>query len=467
MEGIIKRYRSVIGPRDFYKRAMRIAIPVMLQSLIQNLVSLIDNFMVAGLGDVKMSGVNIAGQMLFVSMVFTNAICMAGGIFMTQFYGADDKKGMQQTFRFKLAILGIMAVLYMLACFVFNRPILKLMVIGNSQADKILEQGSSYMFLMGFIGIPMIISVAIASSLREIGQVKAPLLISVCATIVNTFFNWLFIYGNLGAPRLEVRGAAYATIIARCVEMIIYLIYVRKIKPPFLIKITELFRVDTKLFGSILKKGWMVVASEMLWVISETITTALYNGKGGADVVSGMASSFAIANLYFVAFGGISTAASVLIGKSLGEGKLDKARQEKTWLYSAAIIFGVIMTFVGLLTVLLVPVVFGNLSLNAQKICKEMVFGMALFMPAWVFINTEFAISRAGGDTMMGIILDGIGTVAIVIPGTFILALCTSVGPVAMYMLMKLVDFPKIVVAYFWLKKEKWVRNLAVENASR
>ena len=80
-------------------KALLIAIPVMLQQLIQSLVSLIDNFMVSGLGDVSMSGVNVARQVLFVFMIFVNTICMSGGIFLTQFYGAKDEKGMQQAFR--------------------------------------------------------------------------------------------------------------------------------------------------------------------------------------------------------------------------------------------------------------------------------------------------------------------------------------------------------------------------------
>ncbi|MCI6546156.1 MAG: MATE family efflux transporter, partial [Spirochaetia bacterium] len=78
-----------IGTSSFYKRALMIALPVIGQLLIQSLVSLIDNFMVAGLGDIKMGGVNIAGQINFIFLVFANTICMAGGIFMSQFKGAE------------------------------------------------------------------------------------------------------------------------------------------------------------------------------------------------------------------------------------------------------------------------------------------------------------------------------------------------------------------------------------------
>ena len=452
------------GPASFYATALKIAIPVMAQMLIQNLVSLIDNFMVAGLGDVKMSGVNICGQIIFVFMVFMNTICMAGGIFLTQFSGAKDKDGMRQSFCFKLWMGLFVVAIFSFACFVIPRQILSLMVRGNTQAELILDQGEKYMRIMGFMGIPWMLSAMISSSLREIGRVKVPLVISIIATCVNTICNWILIYGNLGAPRLEVRGAAIATVIARSVEALIFIGWMLKNKPDFAIRLLDLIRINFRLFGQILKKAWMIMLSEMVWAIAETITTALYNGRGGADVVSGMSSSFAISNLFFVAFSGIITSTGVIIGKDLGAGELNKAREEKVWLLNGSKIFGLFFTGVGLLCMLLVPVVFRNLSLNAQSICRHMVLVMAIYMPAWVYINGQFAVSRAGGDTMMGMLVDGIGNLGVVIPGIFLLAKCTTVGPVIMYAIIKFVEVPKIMIAHFWLKKEKWVVNLAERN---
>ena len=293
--------RGLFGPGQFYREALAIAVPIMLQQLIQSLVSLVDNFMVSGLGDVCMSGVNVAGQVLFIFMVFLNAICMSGGIFMTQFFGAENKEGMQQAFRFKLAA-GLAAFIpYVLVCVVFPRQVLSLMLIGNSQADLILDQAVQYIRIMFWMGIPMTISVSIASSMRDMGQVRIPLVITVIATLVNTTFNWLLIYGNLGFPRLDVRGAALATVIARLVEFVIFLAVYIRMKPDFAVRLSDLLKIDRSLFKEIFKKSALVLFCEMVWVFSETITTAIYNGRGGADVVSGMASSFTIANLYFVA----------------------------------------------------------------------------------------------------------------------------------------------------------------------
>lgn len=452
---------SSFGPLDFYINALKIAVPVMAQLLIQNLVSLIDNFMVSGLGDVKMSGVNITGQIIFMFMVFANTICMAGGIFMTQYSGAKDKAGMRQAFCFKLWASFFVLALYSLSCFAFPRKILSYMVMGNSQSDSILIEGVKYMKIMGFMGLPWLISSMISSSLRDIGEVKVPLVISIVATLTNTLFNWLLIYGHLGFARLEVQGAALATVIARCLEAFLFICYMIKKCPPFVIRLLDMFSVNLRLFREIFKKAWMMMCSEMIWALAETITTALYNGRGGADVVSGMSASFAIANLFFVSFSGICTATAVILGKELGRGQLQKAREEKVWLLNGAKIFGLFFTFVGLLCMFLVPLVFRKLSPASRQICSQMVLVMALYMPLWVYINGQFSVSRAGGDTMMGMLVDGIGHLFIVIPGIFFMAKFTAIGPVMMYAIIKAVEIPKITIAHFWLKKEKWLVNLA------
>lgn len=451
--------KQYFGNLQFYKKALLIGIPVMLQSLIQSLVSLIDSFMVAGLGDIKMSGVNVSGQVLFVFMVLQGAVSTSGGIFLTQFSGAKDKKGMQQAFAFKLVTSFSLVILYFLVTMVFTRKVLSLMVIGNTQAALILDQGEEYMFLMGFIGIQSIISYNIASSYREIGKVKVPLIISVTAALINTFLNYGLIYGNLGMPRLDVKGAAYATIIAKTVEMLLFIAYAIKDKPDF-IDLSVLKHINFKLFGQIFKKGSMIIISQMMWIISETITAAIYNGRGGADVVSGMAASFAIANLLFVSLAGITTSTGVIIGKSLGSNQLNRARKEKVWMLTAAIVFGCFMSLIGLSTAALVPVVFGSLSQNARRICKLMLMLMSMFMPLWTYINAQLAVSRAGGDTRVCMWVDGCTTL-VTIPMLFLLAVFTNSSPIVMYLSLKLFDIGKIILAHSELKKERWVVNLS------
>ena len=454
---------KLFGSAEFYKKALLIAIPVMLQQLIQSLVSLIDNFMVSGLGDVSMSGVNVAGQVLFVFMIFVNTICMSGGIFLTQFCGAKDEKGMQQAFRFKL-VLGLAAFIpYFFVCIVFPRQVLSLMLIGNTQAQQILAEAVRYIRIMFFMGPMMTVSVCIASSMRDMGNVRFPLAVTVVATLTNTLFNWILIYGRLGFPALGVEGAAIATVIARTLEFAIFIAAYIIRRPEFAVRLKDIGKIDRSLFREILKKGALMLFCEMVWVLSETVTTAIYNGRGGADVVSGMSSSFAIANLFFVAFGGIYNATGVVLGKTLGRGDLDEARKEKRWLLSGAAVFGIFMVGFALATTLFIPVVFGRLSVSAISICRRMVIMMAVFTPVWVYMNAQQAVARAGGDTKMGAYTDAMITIFVMLPLLFGLGLLTDIGPVELYLCIKLIDLAKVVIFHFWLKKERWLRNLTVE----
>lgn len=457
-------HKTYWGSPGFYRKALAIAVPVMLQALVQNLVSLVDNFMVSGLGDVKMSGVNVSNQVLFVFMIALMTLSSAGAIFMSQFNGANDREGMKQAFLFKFhAGLFMTAIVTGLAIFL-PRQILTLLVNTNSQREAVLEQGRAYISIILFTFVPMTLSIVIGSSLREIGKVHAPLYISVSAALVNTFLNWVFIYGNLGAPRLEVRGAALATVIARAYEMIVFIIYINRTKPPFYVRLRELYRVNMRVFVIILQKSGFIALSEMSWVLTETTMTAVFNGRGGAEIISGMAAGWAIANIFFLVFQGLHTSIGVIVGGTLGKNELDQARHEARWLRSGAIVAGTVVAMIESFSVLLIPIVFGNLSPGAQLITRNMLWVIAVYMPLWSYLNAQFATARAGGDAVMGVWVDVSVNIFLFLPAIFILAVLTNLGPIALYALVKITDFVKVGIAAWQLRTERWVKNMTGEH---
>ena len=457
-------HKTYWGSPGFYRKALAIAVPVMLQALVQNLVSLVDNFMVSGLGDVKMSGVNVSNQVLFVFMIALMTLSSAGAIFMSQFNGANDREGMKQAFLFKFhAGLFLTAIVTGLAIFL-PRQILTLLVNTNSQREAVLEQGRAYISIILFTFVPMTLSIVIGSSLREIGKVHAPLYISVSAALVNTFLNWVFIYGNLGAPRLEVRGAALATVIARAYEMIVFIIYINRTKPPFYVRLRELYRVNMRVFVIILQKSGFIALSEMSWVLTETTMTAVFNGRGGAEIISGMAAGWAIANIFFLVFQGLHTSIGVIVGGTLGKNELDQARHEARWLRSGAIVAGTVVAMIESFSVLLIPIVFGNLSPGAQLITRNMLWVIAIYMPLWSYLNAQFATARAGGDAVMGVWVDVSVNIFLFLPAIFILAVLTNLGPIALYALVKITDFVKVGIAAWQLRTERWVKNMTGEH---
>jgi Na+-driven multidrug efflux pump len=188
---------------------------------------------------------------------------------------------------------------------------------------------------------------------------------------------------------------------------------------------------------------------------------AMYNRRGGAEVVAGMAAGWTIANVFFLLFGGIWTSAAVLVGGALGANKLDEARRRAEWLKSGSTAVGVIMALPGAaLSALLIPLVFSNLSAAARSTSTGLVLVILLYLPLWGLLNIQFAISRAGGDTALGMYTDLSVNTLLFVPGAFILSMVTNIAPVPMFALLKLTDFVKYFVARHFLSKERWVRNL-------
>lgn len=437
----------------------------MLQSLITGMVSLVDNFMVANLGDVKMAAVNAANQVNFVYFIIVNTACMAGGIFLSQHRGAGNREGMQQAFRFKVIASLILSGLYFTVCMIKPEFLIGIMVSRNSAGQAIIAQGAIYMRSVAPSFIPFALAVAFGSSFREIGQTKVSLAASTSAALVNTFLNWVFIYGNLGAPRMEVAGAALATDIARCVEIALFLFWIVRRKPGFAIPVSSLFRMDRKILTEVLSRSGMMLFSETAWVLSETMITAMYNSRGGADTVAGMAAAWTIANLFFLVFGAVHTATSVIVGSTLGAGKLEEARTKGRWIMSGAVIFGIGIGCLAASSIFIVPVVFGNLSDSARVMTKSMVLVIAVYLPLWTLLNAQFALSRAGGDTTMGVYVDVGVTYLLFLPLAWALSALTPIGPVALFGWAKLTDFLKTAVAAWWLRKGRWVRNLATSGS--
>ncbi|MDR2479435.1 MAG: MATE family efflux transporter [Treponema sp.] len=457
----MKLFTARLGPPSFYRGALAIALPVMLQQFIMSMVSLIDNFMVAGLGDISMAAVNVTNQINFIYLVIINTICQAGGIYLAQFRGAGDSAGMQHAFRFKVIFAVVAAALYFVLCRTIPEKMIAMMTMGNAAQAEIITVGSGYLGLISWTLFPIAVSSAIGTSFREIARPKGPLFISASATLVNTAGNWLLIYGNMGAPRLEVAGAAYATIIARMFELGVFLVYARTAAAPFFTGFTKLFNIHRKFIGEILCKSGMIFVSELSWVSSETIMTAMYNRRGGAEVVAGMAAGWTIANIFFLLFGGIWTAAGVLVGGALGAGELDEARRRAAWLKSGSIAAGVIIAVPGaVLAALLIPLVFSNLSEAARSNSFGLVLVILGYLPLWGLLNIQFAISRAGGDTATGMYTDLSVNTFLFIPGAVILSLLTSMPPVPMFALLKLTDIIKCFICRHFLRKERWVNNL-------
>jgi Na+-driven multidrug efflux pump len=174
-----------------------------------------------------------------------------------------------------------------------------------------------------------------------------------------------------------------------------------------------------------------------------------------------MAAGWTLGNIFFLVFSGIHSTTAVVIGGVLGAGRLDEARKRAEWIKGGAVIFGAVVAVLGAgFSVLVIPIAFMNLTDAARSIAFGMVTVILVYMPLWALLNAQFAISRAGGDTAMGMYSDVSVNSLLFVPGAFLIAWTTNIGPVLMFAILKLSDIAKYFVARYFLNKEKWVRNL-------
>ncbi len=454
----------LFGHKKFYKKAMAIALPVMLQQFITALVSLVDNFMVSALGDEMMAAVNVANQFNFLFFVLLNVVCSAGGIYLAQYKGAQDEWGMKQSYRFKILLSIIIGIAYWAVLFFNPSPLINIMTHGNSAQTELVQHGADYMKIISFTALFMPFSFAIGTSYREIGKPTIPLVISVAATLVNTFLNWVLIYGNLGAPRLEVEGAAIATVTARIVEAVAFIVYAKLNKSQFYVGFRKMLKVNIPMFIEIMRKSALVFFAEITWVSSEMFITALYNSRGGAENVAGMAAGFAIANIFYLVFAGIHTATAVLVGNRLGAGHLKEAQIRAKWIMSGSTVAGAVIGICMALSSLAIPVIYGNLTPDAHTITKNLLFIVAAYMPIWALLNAQFAVSRSGGDALFGALIDVPVSIFAFAPLAAIFTFYTSVTAPFIFGIAKLTDFIKLVIAFYVLSKKRWVKKLTKDE---
>ena len=453
----LKKY---FGPANFYRYALSLSIPIIIQMFIQNFVSLIDNFMVANLGNIKLSAVNTSNQMTFLFFVSITTIAIGGGIFMAQCNGSRDIHGMQQSYKFKVVVMALVALLMFFISYFFPDFVLKMLLQSNNDVEAIIQEGKSYLRLIAITFIPITLSSSISSSFRDIGRVKAPMYIAISSTLVNTFFNYCLIYGNFYFPRLEVVGAAYATIIARVFELIAYYIYLKKVKPDFYTKLIKILDIDWKIFTKIFQCAIFVFIADMSWAVSETIAVGVYNGRGGSEVVAGMAAGWTIANLFFLIFPTVSSCVSVIVGTTLGRNELEKARDQARWLRIGGFILGAFVSFLELASIALIPLIYGKLSIPAQEIVKKLLIIVSIYMPLWTYQNAQYATARAGGDTVMSVWIDCTVNLLLFTPCMILLGMFTTFDAPSMYGLVKITSLVKAILAGWILKKERWLRKI-------
>ena len=458
-----KKLSRFIGDKAFYRTLMTIVIPVILQNGITNLVSLLDNIMVGAVGTEQMSGVSIVNQLMFVFNLCIFGGLSGAGIFTAQFYGKGDTEGVRHTFRFKMMLCAGIIVAGVVVFLAAGESLVGMYLHEGGETGDIAATamyGKDYMMVMLWGLLPFALTQAYASTLRETGETMLPMKAGVVAILVNLVLNWVLIFGNLGAPKMGVAGAALATVISRYVETFIVMAWTHRHtdRNPFIVKAYRSMHVPAALVKQICRKGMPLLMNEMLWSCGIAMLTQSYSTRGLA-VVAGLNICTTITNLFNVVWLSMGTAVSIIVGQQLGANEFKKAEESMWRIMAFSVLSALAMAILLFLVAPLFPMMY-NTSQEVRDIATGLLRVVAFSGPLHACCHTSYFTLRSGGKTGITFVFDSVYLWVVSIPLARILATGTAWPILIVYGAVQYIDILKCVLGCYLLKKGVWINNI-------
>ena len=452
-----------IGDKAFYNRMLAVTVPVLIQNVITNFVSLLDNVMVGRIGTEPMSGVAIVNQLLFVFNLCIFGGLAGAGIFTAQFFGSGDEEGVRHSFRVKLWVGAVSTAVFIGLFLAAGDGLISLFLHEGEEALDLaatLDFGRAYLLVM-LPGLPLFaLSQIYSSTLRECGETVLPMKAGLIAVAVNLLGNYLLIYGKLGLPALGVVGAAWATVLSRLVEAAIVMAWTHRNskKHPFIRGAYRSLRVPGPLVRRVAVMGTPLLLNELLWSAGMTVLTQCYSMRG-LEVVSAQNISSTVSHLFFCAFFAMGSAVSILVGQLLGAGKLDKAVDEARKLTAFCVALCVVVGGIMALVAQWIPELYNTTPL-VKRLAGRLLLVTAAMMPVNGYTSTCYFTLRSGGKTIITFLFDSGFIWVLCIPVAWVLAYHTAVPILPMVIVIQSLDLIKCVLGFFLVKSRKWVNNI-------
>lgn len=452
--------KKYIGNKAFYRRYLFLALPMILQNAITNLVSFLDNIMVGQLGTEQMSGVAIVNQLIFVYNLAVFGAASAASIFGAQYFGKGNHKGHMYSFRFKLYATLLVTALAILLFITTGSELISLYLTdtaGNGATEATLQYGLQYLAIMLVGLIPFAINQSYATNIKETGQTLVPMIASFAAVVTNAVLDYLLIFGIGPFPQLGIAGAALATVIARYIEALIVIIWshTHKQQNQYLTGAYTGFEIPKSELKAILLKGFPLMINEVLWATGMTAVTQCYSVRG-LEVVAGLNIATTITNLFNIVYLQLGACISIVVGQYLGAGELKKAKDADNKMIVFSVFCCMIMAVIMLIVGRFFPDIY-NTTDEIKSLAASFIAVSAIIMPFCSFSHASYFTLRSGGKTMVTFLFDSLFTWAIVVPTAFVLAHYTGLGIVSIYFFVQATELIKVVIGYCMVRSNVWL----------
>lgn len=438
--------------RSLRKEIVRLALPIALQQFMTALVGACDAIMLGKLSQDAMSAVSLATQVTFVFNLFMFAFMAGENMFVAQYYGKGDYTGISQVFSLVTKICGCIAVVFLAGTLFFPEQLMRIL----TNEETLIVLGSEYLRVIGISYVFSGIAQIFLAIMKNCGAVNMSTLINGVMVILNIALNAVFIFGLSGFPKMGIKGAALATVLATVVQFLWSVGYVlcriRAVK-------FSLRSCEKKLFVRFWQKTVPLLINNLAWGIGFSMYSVIM-GHLGTDAVAANGIANISKNLVVCFCLGLGNAGSIIVGNRLGADRLQEAKEVGETLTKTAIIAGIVS---GLVLIALSPFItkMVDLTPTARGYLQKMLLISSYYI-AGKSVNcmTIGGIFAAGGDSKFGMMCDSVTLWCIIVPLGCICAFILKLPVMVVYFVLNLDEIIKLPVVYKHYKKYKWIKNL-------
>ena len=442
--------------KKFYKNFIGIGLPLTIQQLVSSSLNFIDNLMIGRLGTEYLAAVGFAGSVYRILDLMIFGVCSGMGVFIAQYYGKKNFESIRKIFGLMMRCAIVIGLIFAVVAYYNAEGVIRIF----SKDLAVIKIGVSYLQIVVFCYLFYAISCGIAYSMRSMGYTKYPMIAASVGVITNTFFNYCLIYGKFGFPKMDEKGAAIATIIARFVEMGVILVIVWFKDCHLKGKLNSYFNISKNMIKEIIRVSTPVMCTESMWILG-TIGLSIAYAKLGTDQAACVQIADVVSSISAIIFMGIANSAAIIIGHTIGEGNRDKVVFYSQQVIKSSLIMATIC-------LIIVEVASGGLislyklhpDIQEMGIHTVRAYGVLVFfkMMNWSIL---IGIFRAGGDTKVAFYLDILPLWLYGVPMAFLGAYLR----LPIYYVIFMAEFCeviKLVLATFRYRSMRWMKDVTV-----
>ncbi len=445
----------LVKDKDFYGQMLKIAVPIAFQNMLTFAVSMMDTVMLGSLGEVAISASSLANQLTFILSVIMFGVSGGSNVLISQYWGKKDIGAIHKVLAIMYRVVLALVIVFSIVALFMPEGFLRIFTTDQ----RVIEQGVAYLKIVVWSFFFYAVTNVTLNMLRSVRAVKIAIVVYTVSLLVNTFFNWVFIFGKLGAPAMGIRGAAIGTLIARITEFAIVIVYMFRYDNKIKLKLKNLLPTDKQMIKDFAVNSFPVICNELLWAIGASILSVVV-ARMGTEVVAANSINNVAMQLVSVMVFGISAAAQVIVGNTIGAGDYEKLHQVTVTLKIFGIAIGVIAAVMMLAMKPLMMVLY-NVS-DLTKVYTGQIMTVTAFL--LLFRGPEnvnmMGILRGGGDSRFVLVADIIFMWTLAIPLGFFVAFQLGWPVAAVFIVLKIDEILKTFLSFWRLRNNNWVRNV-------